>query len=412
MAPSFVGTIDHRGYTPERRTLHWMRGTEYAGETTLDPTIPRDGGPNVARWRNNRTDLAGAIAECWLGVEHMGGEGPRVLTKLFQIFGIMRDPTREEMQEFCFCNVPEKYYDGMHIPAAQRILGDPTWGADRLEAMKKGAGNNPWFVGIPGEQQYMAYIRSGVWYINTRNPETGKFKPGEEPEKTLPPFQPGDVQPLPGEVPDEPKPEPDDVETHLGEIKNQAKAARKLLRDKGTQEKGGGAYARELRDLLKVIGVMLILALSLAGCGTLGAVKPPVLPGHANGPLKQLWMALISRATLGDEVFEGASVESIDSGDVAAGLVTDAIQSRFGDLAPLVGELVGQRLIEKAGPRAWSVKVVGDPADAPPRWFFVRQSAGAGKVAALLPNTPVKIYAKRYEVPGFSALIVTRWAEK
>lgn len=277
MAVNFVGTIDSRGYTPERRTLHWMRGKDYHGETTLDPTIPRDGtGVNLARWRGGRPDLVGAIAECWLGNEHQGGEGPAVLNKLFQIFGIMREPTRDEGQEFCFCNVPEKYYDGMSIPAAQKILGDPTWGADRLELMKKGGGNNPWFVGVAGEQQYMTYVRANEWYQNTLNPETGKSKPGEEPEVDLPPFRPGDVQPLPGEVPDEPKPEPDDTKARLVEIKDRAKKSRELLRDKGTQASGGGQYARELRELLKVIGMMLVLLVLplLTGCAAFRALNP------------------------------------------------------------------------------------------------------------------------------------------
>lgn len=157
---------------------------------------------------------------------------------------------------------------------------------------------------------------------------------------------------------------------------------------------------------------VLLLCLLLSGCGTLGAVKPPVLPGQADGPLQRLWAALISRAGMGDEIYEGASVESVDSGDVAAGLVSSSLSAKLGDLAPLAGELITRRLIEPAGPRAWAVNVVGDPAGAPPRIFFVRQSAGAGKVAGLLPSTPVKIWAKRYELPGFSAAIVTRWQPK
>lgn len=208
-----------------------------------------------------------------------------------------------------------------------------------------------------------------------------------------------------GQVP----PEEEEAREHVREIKAQATKAHALLRAKGTQSVGGGAYARELRDLLKVIGIMLILALSLSGCGTLGAVKPPVLPGQADGPLQRLWAALISRAGMGDEIFEGASVESVD---VAAGLVSSTLHSKLGDLAPLAGELIARRLIEPAGPRAWAVNVVGDPAGAPPRVFFVRRSAGAGKVAELPPSTPVKIWAKRYELPGFSAAIVTRWQPK
>lgn len=86
----------------------------------------------------------------------------------------------------------------------------------------------------------------------------------------------------PAVEPPKPEPEPPDPDPdrllaeHLFRIEEQAIQAHTFLRAKGTQVVGGGAYARELRDLLKVIGVVLlaVLPLLLSGCSALKPLWP------------------------------------------------------------------------------------------------------------------------------------------
>lgn len=181
-----------------------------------------------------------------------------------------------------------------------------------------------------------------------------------------------------------------------------------------------------MRRISFIVLAALTLLLPL-GCGTLAPPAPPELPGQAVSPARRFVVATLTRATIADEVFDGASVQTLDAADLAVGAIADAVTQRFVDgggsgssgtssfasglIAGAVSGLISTQRIEAKGARVWEVSVKGDPPGTT-RWFIVRPAVrGSADVPTLPANQPVRIYANRVELPGFSALLVTRWSK-
>lgn len=141
-----------------------------------------------------------------------------------------------------------------------------------------------------------------------------------------------------------------------------------------------------------------IVLIALSACGTLRPVGTPE-PAGGGSSLRRVFTAVFTRAALADLQFVGVAGPS-PSRDLAAEL----LGAQSPEIAAALQLVTSLRLVESVGPRLLPMTVEGETGER----VLVCRSKMAPDCAALLVNTPIRVYVQPVGVGGYSVFVVHR----